>query len=114
WLGGERAYVGSVRKSVERLLYALGNIQQDPIFVGHISDRFVTVVPWAIAGLKKLEGNPLPHRDRMNYYTCALLGSTGEILVSLEDRAIYVQCAGGGIRGSECKKALTDQLAKYT
>jgi hypothetical protein len=116
WLGGERAYASTVKKTIDRVLYALDNIQRDPIFVGHVSDRFVKVVPWAVGGLTRLSSDPVPPRvrTRLNYYTCALLGSTGEILLSLDDPAIYVTCAGANVRRVECKAELTKQLAAYT
>lgn len=114
WLGGQDAYVATVQKTIRRVTYALDNIQRDPIFVGHISDRFVRVVPWAVDGLNRYSDRVMATRIRLNYYTCAVLSSAGEMMISLDDPLIYAQCDAGGMRNPECKAELTTQLAAYT
>jgi hypothetical protein len=115
WPAGDEAYASTVKRTIARVIYALDNIQRDPIFVGHISDRFVRVVPWATGGLTRLSNAPVPSktRARLNYYSCALLSSTGEVLISLDDPSVYLRCQGPNIRRPQCQAELSKQLAPY-
>lgn len=55
----------------------------------------------------------LERRTRLNYYTCALLSSVGEILISLDDPKIHETCKASG-RDPVCNAELTKKLAMYT
>jgi hypothetical protein len=114
WLGGEVAYANTVRKSIDRVEYALENIQRSPVLVGLLSRRFLDVAPWAIGGLKRYSVDPLRTQDRLNYYACGLLGSTGEMLASMDKPEILKICHGENVRGAACRAELTSELAKHT
>lgn len=114
WPGGQAGYVSSVQKSIERVEYAFENMQRSPVLVGLLSKRFVDVAPWAISGLKKHSDNAIRARNHLNYYACGLLGSTGEMLISMDKPEIFETCAGGNIRGADCRKVLTSELATRT
>lgn len=105
--------MSQTQSATRRLIGALQNIQNDPTYIGHVSDRLVRVAPWSVERLTQYLEDPVRSRDRINYHACALGSGTGELLLLLDDPASTIVCQGEGIRSDACKQLIGEALRRH-
>ena len=95
-----------------RLIDQIANLNNDPIFVGHMSERFARSNAWSTQGLIRFSDDPTNprYRGRLNYFSCAIATTASEMLFGIEDVSILFSCQNEKIRSSSCISLLDSKL----
>lgn len=106
WLGGEDAYRSQTERVAKRLVDNIANIQNDPIFLGHTTERFTRAAPRAADAIARYAPDPVKARERLNYHACMTALTVGEVLAALDGPQALLDCHDEKVRTNGCVVAL--------